>query len=152
MDTKFQIKEVNSGSLEDWLILTLKLWPDNDIDSLRDELMSLLSSSYHKSFVAMNTSEAKVVGFINLSIRNDYVEGSDKSPTGYLEGIYVEETHRSSGIGIELLHAGEQWLISKGCSQMGSDTSVLNAISKAFHTKAGFSEVATLIHYIKDIH
>ena len=84
-------------------------------------------------------------------IRVDYVEGSESSPTGYVEGIYVKELYRRQGIAKRLLEQGEAWALSRGCTQMGSDIEADNGGSYEFHTKAGFQEANRLICFIKDI-
>ena len=37
-------------------------------------------------------------GFAQCQLRHDYVEGTDSSPVGYLEGIFVTERYRHKGI------------------------------------------------------
>jgi aminoglycoside 6'-N-acetyltransferase I len=39
------------------------------------------------------------VGFINLSMRTDYVPGAEQLPVAYVEGLYVVSTHQHKGIG-----------------------------------------------------
>ena len=34
------------------------------------------------------------VGFAQCGLRRDYVEGTDSSPVGYLEGIFIKEEYR----------------------------------------------------------
>ncbi len=38
-------------------------------------------------------------------MRTDYVEGTESSPVGYLEGIFVKEEYRKNGYAKELLFA-----------------------------------------------
>ncbi|HRW35313.1 MAG TPA: hypothetical protein P5107_09690 [Thermotogota bacterium] len=47
--------------------------------------------------------------------------------------------------------AGEQWALSKGCTQFASDIEVGNDISFQFHLKAGFKVANTIICLIKDL-
>lgn len=49
------------------------------------------------AFTHKKIKEPKNIGFSMLSIRTDYVEGAEKSPTGYLEGIYVEPEYGKEG-------------------------------------------------------
>lgn len=129
--------------------LALKLWPDNTYESLYVEMQELIQSSQHQ--ILLYWVGDNPVAFIHLSIRNDYVEGSTTSPTGYLEGIYVEEAYRNQGIGRKLLLAGEKWLREKGCIQIGSDILLDNTNSYQFHKQVGFQEVSRLITFIKDL-
>ena len=66
------------------------------------------------------------VGFAEISLRYDYVEGSETSPVGYLEGIYVKEAFRGKGYARELLKECENWAKSKGCSEFASDCELSN--------------------------
>lgn len=49
------------------------------------------------------------MGFANVALRNDYVEGCGTSPVAYLEAIYVDEEHRLSGYARELVKRCEDW-------------------------------------------
>ncbi len=91
------------------------------------------------------------VAFIQLSVRRDYVEGSETSPVGYVEGIYVRPDFRRQGISKELLTKGEEWVREKGCTQMGSDIEDDNDTSYQFHLNTGFKEANRLICFIKDL-
>jgi aminoglycoside 6'-N-acetyltransferase I len=91
------------------------------------------------------------IGFAMFSIRNDYVEGALKTPTGYLEGIYVESEYRKKGIATKLIQLGELWLKENGCTQIGSDTWLTDTGSRTFHKKMGFWEEDELVHFLKDL-
>ena len=81
----------------------------------------------------------------------DYVEGAEKSPTGYLEGIFVADGFRKMGIAKEFLRIGEHWCKEKGCTQIGSDTWLADKESRAFHKKMGFWEEEEIVHFLKNI-
>lgn len=51
----------------------------------------------------------KEEGFAQCQLRHDYVEGTDSSPVGYLEGIFVKQEHRKQGYAKELLAKCEEW-------------------------------------------
>ena len=79
------------------------------------------------------------------------MEGAKKTPTGYLEGIYVEAEFRNSGIAKKLMQIGEQWLKTNNCTQIGSDTWLTDIDSRNFLKKIGFWEEEELVHFLKDI-
>lgn len=145
--TYAQLKEEDFDS---WLQLALKLWPDTTEEELREDLEHVFISNNQNTFLAKNNQQ-EAVGFINVSVRSDYVEGADSSPTGYLEGIYIEPMFRKQGIAHQLLKLGEQWLAQQGCTQIGSDTWLWNKESQAFHKKLGFHEEEILVHFLKNI-
>ena len=37
------------------------------------------------------------IGFIELSVRNDHVEGADSLPVGYIEGIFIFDMNAERG-------------------------------------------------------
>jgi aminoglycoside 6'-N-acetyltransferase I len=91
------------------------------------------------------TVDDKAVAFISLSLRHDYVEGTDSSPVGYLEGIYVKPNFRGRGIAAELVGFAKEWAVSQGCSQLASDCELDNEDSRLFHGKIGFEEANRII-------
>lgn len=135
--------------LDELTNLGLKLWPDNSWTDLRAEFEVLMESE--KDMIYLAAAEDTFVGFIHMSIRNDYVEGSISSPVGYVEGIYVDHNFRNKGISKKLVEAGEQWSQALGCSQIASDTELDNYGSQEFHKKMGFIEVGRIVAFIKDI-
>jgi len=145
-----KIVKADSSNLNELTELALKLWPDNEQEHLRAEFEELLDSERDILYLAI--VESGFVGFIHMSLRVDYVEGSNSSPVGYIEGIYVEENYRNRGISKRLVEDGEQWSKSLGCHQIASDTQLDNVISQEFHKKIGFKEAGRIVAFIKDIH
>jgi aminoglycoside 6'-N-acetyltransferase I len=132
-----------------WLQLATKLWGDYETNELKEDLQEVFLATNQQTYLAKY--EGVAIGFINVAIRTDYVEGSDGSPTGYLEGIYVEPNYRKQGVAQQLLALGEKWLAENGCNQIGSDTWLDNTDSQTFHQKMGFRKEAVLVHFLKDI-
>ena len=91
------------------------------------------------------------VGFAQCQLRRDYVEGTESSPVGYLEGIYVVELWRKQGLAKALLAACEGWAKGKGCTEFASDCELDNTQSLQFHLKAGFREANRIICFTKKI-
>lgn len=143
------IVELNIATVANVTDLALKLWPENDWNELHDEFDNLLISKKDKVYLA--AIEDEVVGFIHMSLRVDYVEGSTTSPVGYIEAIYVEEKYRGKGISRRLIETGVQWVKAMGCSQVASDTELHNTDSQAFHKRIGFKEAGIIVTFIKDI-
>ena len=69
------------------------LWPDSDPIEHAAAFSDLLGQSDGALFLAYDGHVA--VGFAQCQLRGDYVEGTDTSPVGYLEGIYVDPAFRS---------------------------------------------------------
>jgi aminoglycoside 6'-N-acetyltransferase I len=132
-----------------FLAMAQKLWKDMD----NHEVTRLLEqTSTSKQYIILaRTNDSLPIGFAIFTIRAEYVEGASQSPTGYLEGIFVEEGFRRKDIARTLVGLGEDWCKSQGCVQMGSDTWVTDKRSRAFHEAIGFNEEDILVHFIKDI-
>ncbi|TYS53714.1 GNAT family N-acetyltransferase [Sutcliffiella horikoshii] len=139
----------SNSDLAHYTEMALDLWPESTEEELHESFHEIMASSRDKIlFYRIGT---EFVSFIHLSIRVDYVEGTESSPTGYIEGVYVKPEHRRKGYSGKLLEVGEQWLIKKGCKQIGSDIYLDNHVSYDFHIGMGFKEASRLIAFIKDI-
>ena len=142
---------IKKGTINDIDMITslaLKLWPDNNYNSLKEELLSLMNKNTCFFIKYENNTP---IGFSQVSIRNDYVEGTTSSPVGYLEGIFVEEGYRLAGHASALVKISEAWAKSLGCSEFASDCEIDNVDSFLFHIKMGFIEAGRTIHFKKDI-
>jgi len=129
--------------------MSRKLYPNYADDELRRDLKRFTELQNQRIFMALDGE--LYAGFIMVSIRTDYVEGASSSPTGYLEAIYIEPDHRRKGLSRKLIAIGEQWVKTRGCSEMGSDTWLWNEDSIQFHKSMGFAEEDRLVHFIKKL-
>lgn len=129
--------------------LAILLWSDHEVNNLEKEMLNYIISENGTVFIYYN--ETTPVGFAQCSLRNDYVEGTESSPVGYLEGIYVKVEYRKLGIGKELLIRCEEWAKSKGCSEFASDCEFNNMESLNFHLLVGFEEANRIICFKKNL-
>ena len=128
--------------------LAAALWEHHEPEALVSEFSAMDPAS---NVIFLAFEEEQAVGFAHCSLRRDYVEGSDRSPTGYLEGIFVLPQFRRRGIAKALLAAGERWAKENGCAQFASDCELENTQSERFHRSLGFAEANRLIFFIKPI-
>jgi aminoglycoside 6'-N-acetyltransferase I len=140
------IVPVTNENEKEWAKLCVALWSDNTTDDMLEELHS---GKLPNEYLYMVESEA--VAFISLSLRHDYVEGTDSNPVGYLEGIYVKPDYRGRGIAAELVEFAKGWSISKGCVELASDCELDNEESRLFHSKIGFKEANRIICFTMDL-
>ena len=84
--------------------LACELWPHNTQDGLLAELEALAPE---EGVIFLDVEDGVPAGFAQCQLRHDYVEGTDSSPVGYLEGIYVREAYRGRGLAKALLSACE---------------------------------------------
>lgn len=93
----------------------------------------------------------KPIAFQQCRLRHDHAEGTESSPVGYLEGIFVAEGYRKKGYAAELLSECEKWAKEKGCSGFAGDRELDNADSIRFHMSLGFEEADRIICFRKDM-
>ena len=129
--------------------LACSLWPDHTLEEMKEEFYSLLDSDNAAIFLCFINDNP--IGFAQCQLRHDYVEGTETSPVGYLEGIYVAEGYRRHGVARNLLSACETWAKEKGCSEFASDCELTNIASQCFHQAIGFNEANRIVAYTKKL-
>ena len=149
MKATMKIERAQQRHLDAVTSLALKLWPAHDYEELRQEMGETLSQSDAAFFLACDGEMP--VGFAQCQLRRDYVEGTESSPVGYLEGIFVAEDYRRQGIARALLRACENWSKEQGCTEFASDCELTNTESLMFHLKLGFLEANRIICFTKKL-
>jgi len=129
--------------------LAIQMWEDNEIEELAEHFEDLVVDEEATCFLKYVGEVA--VGFAQCQLRHDYVEGTESSPVGYLEGILVEEAFRHKGYAKELLRECEKWAKSKGCTEFASDCELENEESLRFHMAMQFEEANRVICFRKSI-
>lgn len=143
------IRQADMRDLDTLTDLTLELWPDHSRQEMKTELQRQLSVERAVYFLAVE--EENMAGFAQCQLRYDYVEGTESSPVGYLEGVYIREDWRKKGLARQLLETCEQWAKAQGCSEFASDCELSNLQSLEFHLKAGFTEANRIICFTKKL-
>lgn len=129
--------------------LAMNVWKESSLKELVAEFEQMTKSNDAVAFILF--IEEQAVGFAQCQLRHDYVEGTNTSPVGYLEGIFVEKEFRHKGYASELLLKCEDWVKTKGCLQFASDCELDNIDSLAFHLKVGFTEANRIICFTKQL-
>jgi aminoglycoside 6'-N-acetyltransferase I len=112
--------------------------------------MSQLLKSDGAVFLAEN-AQAQVIGFAEVSLRHDHVDGATISPVPYLEAWFVQEPFRGQGIGRLLLDAVEVWASSRGYTELASDAELQNTLSIHLHHHLGFTEIDRNVTFLKTL-
>jgi GNAT superfamily N-acetyltransferase len=131
-----------------WWGLRSALWPDSPAVEIRED-PALYGGDEEVVFV-WEKPDGALGGFAEGSIRR-YADGCSTSPVGFLEAWYVVPGLRRRGVGRQLVEAVEDWVRSKGCTEMGSDTELGNALSRSIHTSVGYREVEKAVHFAKSL-
>jgi aminoglycoside 6'-N-acetyltransferase I len=135
--------------IDDLINLSMKVYKGSTYDGLLQEFNEMFLTEKHRFLLYLIDGEP--IAFMHLSIRVDYVQGCESSPTGYLEGVYVAPAYRKKGISTALFNEGKKWLLAKGCKQIGSDMEEGNKNSYSFHMSVGFKEAGRLVTFIQDL-
>ena len=127
--------------------LATKMWKSHTMEELTEEFCDYISKESSIVFLAM--SDESAVGFAQCGLRHDYVEGTESSPVGYLEGVFVEAAYRRQGIARELVSACQLFAKEQGCTEFASDCELDNEESLQFHLRMGFKEANRIICFTK---
>ena len=100
-------------------------------------------------FLARSEQQGQAAGFAEVSLRKDYVNGTESSPVAFLEGIYVIPAARHQGFARLLVQAAEQWAVAHGCRELASDAYLDNYASRAMHAALGFAETEQVVFFRK---
>lgn len=131
------------------------LWPETSASEHACELEPVLSGETPGRMPLVNfvaeTPDGGLVGFVEVGLRSHADGCNPERPVGFLEGWYVAEGARRSGIGHLLLSTAEGWARSHGCLEMASDTWIDNELSQTCHKALGFEVVDRCVHYRKTL-
>jgi aminoglycoside 6'-N-acetyltransferase I len=152
-----QIRAAHETDLDHLTALFHALWPDSPAAEHARELRLLLGGNAASVlttplaiFVA-EASDGELAGFLEVDLRS-HADGCDpRQPVGYVEGWFVVEQYRHSGVGGKLLATAEDWARSHGCLEMASDALIDNALSQRAHEALGYEVVDRCVHYRKKL-
>lgn len=143
------VRKAEAAELDILSALACLLWPQHTVAEMKDDLAEVMTREDGAFFLAYDGETA--IGFAQCQLRHDYVEGTDSTPVGYLEGIYVAEDCRKQGIARELLFVCERWAKGRGCREFASDCELDNVQSLRFHLNVGFREANRIICFTKPL-
>lgn len=141
------VKEATEKELNVLAEMAVIMWNSHSTEELVDKFVDVLNNDEAQIF--LKYIQNIPIGFAQCGLRHDYVEGTDSSPVGYLEGVFVKEEYRRCGFAKELLSACEQWAKEQGCTEFASDCELFNDTSLRFHKAMGFQEVNRIICFNK---
>ena len=141
------IRKATNGDSRVLAEMAVHMWDSHTVAELETEFSETLNDEQSVFFIKY-VNEIPV-GFAQCGLRTDYVEGTESSPVGYLEGIFVKDEYRKNGYAKELLFACEKWAKEIGCSEFASDCEIDNMDSFKFHMAMGFDEANRIICFKK---
>jgi aminoglycoside 6'-N-acetyltransferase I len=146
---KIKIRKMAAADQRQWLEMRRTLWPDCPKERHLLEVDQLLRSEGLVLFA--EGADGRSLGFAEISIRRDHVEGTCSVPVPYLEGWYVDPGHRNRGVGRALIDAAEKWALEAGFTELASDAEIGNDEGIRAHQKLGFREVGRSVHFVRPL-
>ena len=143
---------IKRGDETDILVLAklaALMWESHSIGELAEDMAEIMAREDAQFFIKYE--DEIPIGFAQCQLRHDYVEGTETSPVGYLEGILVRADYRRRGYARELLQECEKWAREKGCREFASDCELVNEESLRFHMAVGFCEANRIICFTKKL-
>ncbi|MFD4434270.1 aminoglycoside 6'-N-acetyltransferase [Nocardia sp. NPDC058497] len=139
----------SAADLDELAALRAQLWPDSSVDAHRADVGEQYDGSRAAAAFLAREEGGAAVGFGEVTLRHDYVNGCDTSPVAFLEGLFVIPTHRRTGVARALCEALEEWGRDNGCTELGSDALLSNAAGQEMHAALGFAERERVVFYRK---
>lgn len=147
--SRWEVRGATPADAAAWVAMRVRLWPESSAAEHASDVKRYFASTRREiAFIAF-TDTATPVGFAEATIRADYVNGTDSSPVGFLEGWYVVEAWRGRGVGRALIEAVERWTRDHGCSELASDALLDNLASHRAHGACGFEETERVVYFRK---
>ena len=104
------------------------------------------SPQRYANFIAYSPSR-EAIGLAEVSVRSDYVNGTQSSPVAFLEGLYVVPQSRRKGVARALVAVAGEWGRRAGCSELASDAVLENSLSHVVHRALGFEETERVVYF-----
>jgi aminoglycoside 6'-N-acetyltransferase I len=151
MSAKTFIERCTSLDQPGWLDLRLALWTDATAEEHRGYMALSLAQPERFLQLMMYDENRRPVGFIEGSIRGDYVNGTESSPVGFVEGVFVVPAWRRRGVARQLFAAIADWARARGCLELASDALIDNEASQRAHRALGFRETERVVYFTKEL-
>jgi aminoglycoside 6'-N-acetyltransferase I len=149
MVLKTSLERCDSLDQPGWLDFRLALWSDATADEHRGHMAIILAQPERYLQLMMYDAQRQPIGFIEGSIRTDYVNGTESSPVGFVEGVFVKSEWRRKGIARLLFQAIGDWARARGCRELASDALLDNDASQRAHRALGFEETERVVYFRK---
>jgi aminoglycoside 6'-N-acetyltransferase I len=134
-----------------WLTLRAEFIPEVAPGDQRAFLQAFArDSAAFRAFVAQDP-QAGLLGFAEVAVRTDFVNGCEHRPALFLEGIFVRPEHRGRGVARALCDAAARWGLEQGCREFASDVYIDDHDSLAAHRGLGFEETERVVYFRKPL-
>lgn len=151
MTPGWRVRAATAADAGAWSRLRQALWPDADPAQHAGDIEQMLARPGAAVAFLIVDADGHARGFAEASLRSDYVNGTDGSPVGFLEGWYVQADWRGRGAGRALIAAVEQWTSLRGASELASDALLDNEVGHRAHEACGFEQTERVVYFRKRV-
>lgn len=145
------ITRTSSPEDVDWLTLRSEFIPEEPVAAQRAFLRRFINDSFaFCAFVAREPGQG-LLGFAEVSVRKDFVNGCRHRPALFLEGIFTRPEQRGRGVARALCEAAAAWGREQGCREFASDVYIDDTRSLAAHRGLGFEETERVVYFRKPL-
>ena len=133
---KAQIRPVTVADLGPMAELTTQLGYPVDPETLGERLADLRTRTADELLVAVDEHDSPI-GWVHVAL----LATLEASHLAAINGLVVEEGHRSSGIGAALVDAAERWARDRGASAILVRSRSTRERAHRFYERIGYVEV-----------
>lgn len=144
-----QLVQCTSTEQEGWLLLRQQLWPEASAGEHLAEMQTFIDQPRRFFQLVAYEADRQPAGFVEAALRTDYVNGTEKSPVAFLEGLYVAPQSRRNGVATLLVATIVAWAQAVGCEELAADALLDNEASQAMHRALGFEETERVVFFRK---
>ena len=144
------IRPITAVDAPEWMRMRMLLWPDGTGDHALEIEEYFASPPAWTIVLVADRGDGRLGGFLEARTRS-FAEGCTTSPVGYVEGWWVDEDLRRSGVGAQLVAAAENWARTHNLTEMASDCSIDNEPGQTAHASLGYHEVARTVCFRKGL-
>ena len=145
----FTIRLAQSTDRAAWARMRTSLWDDLTDDQNQTEISRMLTSELSTTYFVVDAAD-RPIGFAEIFIR-DYANGCTQQPVPFLEGIWIDDDYRRSGVGRALIDRITSDLTEQGYVELCSDILETNHQSHRAHENWGFEETERVIYFRKGL-
>lgn len=130
--------------------LVRESWPVDMRDQVDDILKDALANPDSTAIFACFLNN-DAIGYAQVCIRNEYVEGATNYPIAYLEALYIKEGFRDVGIGQRLIEMVTMYVNAMGIEELAADCPSNDLHQFELFLRSGFEEISQVTHFVKSI-
>ena len=141
------IRKTSDPADADWLTLRAEFFPE-DYPGEHQKFLAAMANgpAAFTAFVAKD-EHGVALGFAEVAVRREYVNGCRHQPALFLEGIYVRPASRGQGVARQLCAAAAEFGRECGCREFASDVLHDDDDSLAAHQALGFKETERVVYF-----